>query len=1049
MDIVEALGQFAADLKDAARTFQPKSPISTGPAPNDAMSQQASQAAAADYRLDLALQQLLAIGAEFAPDDIIGLRKRARFGDPRWLYSLYDEMMRMGPAPQVLKAREAIKGTQTVWNATPEEADEDENSTDPEDKAARLIRDVTEEAWAKWLPDIKTHLSTKFFYGLAAIQVMWRPKAIENKWSRIVDIRPIPARRFRLDPQTMRFRFLSNPFSWEGPYVDDLQKTGKLIFVEVGADVEPLDQRGLLFQCLIPWAFQQYAVRWRGKKLQTFGMPPVMVTYPSADPANKAVADQLANLLASGTRASIPEGMKAELLAAASSGSRGGDMYENAVEWCARQYDQTILGHSQVSGVQVGAGSRSSSKDAIGLFKDVTNSRAKELDNDMGQQCYGPYVAREFGQDWAENHTPTTTSTVVERDDPTELSAVLLALSQAGLGGVVAAEDSVERCTVKIAEEGEMTMAGTVKGEDADQPQQLPMLVPPGHQVVGPDGKAIPGAPPPTPLPAAAPAQPQPPQLAAAKKPPQLPSPGQEPPNAIQPAQVPPAQVPVRKDRVPVPISRRGGEFAAISDVQSVARYVLRRRRGRKAIQEFYTRRERFAAAALVGGHPRITITSFGYEHGAPTDTAMNVDVRSMSGGPYDVARTGKDSEVRAALEAHPMTGAIYGGVKSRVQQAIKAADVTGDPDVRIGVGCEHGKHRSVYIADRLGQDLLRDGHDVVVEHRDATDADASGERGIGNVVDFPGEKFRADDPRVDVRVTALPSGKVFFSESQARDAGGRWTSGSEAEQASTATGHANATAFHESRAIVAPDPESQIAHRRAADAHRSAEEAHTSASPNYGATARASAHAREASRVANKKFGAEQFYSEAQVRDSGGRWTAGESEAGSYAENAHSVGEHAIASAYHHDAASAMLRKEPGDAATIRRGPSKAWEEAALAHSRAGALHGSAARGDHAASMHARDASHDAHEMAAEALKQPRWADLPRVRHERHAALTDEEEQQLAAATERVALVPVKTHVVAQAHARLAVAMRQRLAKQYAAALDEAKTKLAAGGEK
>lgn len=722
--------------------FKPKSPLQS-----NASDVSMTASAGADYRLDLALQNLLAIGAEFAPDDIISLRKRARYGDARWLYSLYDEMMRLGPAPQVMKAREAIKGTRSVWNATPEEADEDENSNDPKNKAARLIRDVTEEAWDKWLPDIKTHLSTKFFYGIAALQVMWKPQAIEGRWSRVTDIRPIPARRFRLDPQTLRFKFLANPFSYEGPFVDDLQKTGKLIFVEVGADTEPLDQRGLLFQCLIPWAIEQFTVRWRAKRLQNFGMPPVWVKYPKGDPNNKAVADQLADLLANGTRASIPEGLEPGLLAAPGSGSRGGDPYEANIEWCARQYDQIILGHSQVSGVQVGAGSKSSSKDAIGLFKDVTNSRVKEVDNDCEQQAYRPYVAREFGQEWADSHTPTTTSAVVERDDPTELSIVALNFFNANAGGSIAVEDLVERSTLKVAEDGEMTLAGNVKGETpspAEIDAQNKANPPAPPQQVGPDGKPV-----------------QP---------------------TVQPAtNAPPAPQEGKAKPMKVPAAQQ--QAAAMGDFQPAAAAFLRQRKKRKnmrtAVMEFYTRRQRFGAAALTGGKPRIVLTTFGHEYGAPTDTNMNFDVRTLSAGkPYDIARTGTDPEVRDAMESHPMTGAIYHGVKGRMLQAIGAGTLTGDTDLRFGIGCEHGKHRSVYVAEKLSHDLRQAGHDVTVEHRDATDSSRSGPRGI--------------------------VGQVFFADDQPRDDKGRFVAAGNAEKAASPKEHRDAAAHHESEAARA-----------------------------------------------------------------------------------------------------------------------------------------------------------------------------------------------------------------------------------------------------
>lgn len=668
------------------KVFQPKSPlvnaatITTGKGSLDA-----------DYRLDLTLQNLLQLGLEYSPEDIIALRKRARWGDFRWLASLYDEMMRLGPSSQVLKAKEALKGTQSLWTATPESADEDTENTDPEDKTARLIRDVTEEAWRNFLPDLKTHLSTKFFYGIAAVQVMWKPKAIENRWSRVTDIRPIPARRFRLDQQTLRFVFLNNPFSWEGPYVDELQATGKMIFAEVGADTEPLDQRGLMFQCLIPWAIQQVTVRWRAKRLQNFAMPPVMVTYPDGDPANKAVADQLAELLANGTRAVMTTDMKAELLSAPGVGSRGGDPYESNIEWVERCYDQKILGHSQVSGVQQGAGSRSSSKDAISLFKDVTNSRAQELDNDLYLQAYMPYVSREFGQEWAENHTPKTESALLDRDDPTEVSTVALNLVNAGAGPVMAVESAVQRCGFDVAEDGEMTFAGTIKGQE----------------------------------PAAAPAVP-----------------GQ---GAGSGSSSDPAKPMGGAKAVSAPGGDTSGEaatgdanFASMGDVQAPGRFLLRKRKAKKAIQEFYSRRQRFAAAALIGGRPRVNVTSFGYEHGEPLGCAMKVDVRNLTGAKeYPAARTGRDHEVAAAIEAHPMTHAIYGGVKAQVLRAIKAGTVTGDTDMNIGIGCDHGKHRAVYVAERLGRELRMAGHDVVVSHRDADTA--SGERGVDpKVLPFP-----------------------------------------------------------------------------------------------------------------------------------------------------------------------------------------------------------------------------------------------------------------------------------------------------------------------
>jgi hypothetical protein len=436
-------------------------------------------------------------------------------------------------------------------------------------------------------------------------------------------------------------------------------------------------------------------------------MPPVMVGYKGSDPASKATADQLADILASGTRASYPlDGFKAELLTGGSGSSRGGDMYDNAIEWCSRTYDQIILGHSQVSGVQVGAGSRSSSGDAIALFKDVTNSRAKELDNDLYRECWHPYVVREFGQQWADENCPVTESSILERDDPVELSTVALNLMNAGAAGSIGVEDLVERCGVDLAEDGELTLAGNVKG-DIPSPVEIA-----AQSEANPQASAT--------------------------------QPGTSGQGTAAPSGVLPGQKPGKPTGKATSDSGDSGSetksaganfgtrrFATLTDFQPGARAAVRKRKGKRQMAEAYTRRQRFAVAALVGGKPRVIVTSFGHDLGIPEDSDMNIDVRHMSHArPFDAARTGLDPDVKAAIEAHPMTHAVYGGVKSQATQAIRAATLTGATDLRLGIGCEHGKHRGPYVAERLGQELREEGHDVTVQHRDATGS--SGTRGIG-----------------------------------------------------------------------------------------------------------------------------------------------------------------------------------------------------------------------------------------------------------------------------------------------------------------------------
>lgn len=705
-------------------------------------------AALAKYETDLNLQNLLVLGAEFKPDDITDLRRRARFGDPRYLYALYDEMFRLGPAPQIAKMREALKGTETRWKTTPEDYD-DEEAEESEAKAARLIRDVAEEAWGEWLRDIKSHHATKHVYGIMGMQIIVDPRGIENRWERVIDILPIPARRFRLDQQTRKFLFLPQPTSWTGIPVDDLVAKGQLFFAETGREVEPLDQRGLMAQCLIPWAIHQYIVRWRAKRLEVYGLPPRIVSYASGDPTARGLAEEVAKALGAVSWAAIPDTMKAELLQTPT--GRGADPYESAIEWCVRCYDQIFLGHSQASGVQVGAGSRTSTEAATEMAKDLINSRATEFDEDFHHGPLFLYTRRNFGKDWADSSTPKTESTVIERDDAETLAGVAVALKNAGAGGVIAAEDLVARCSVKIADDGEMTLAGMVKGMEPPPGQMVPGMFP-GQQAGGPIPPELqgqqpgpPGGFPPKGLPpggggAVPPGQPgEKPMLPAAKG-----GEAQQPDSAS-------ARENVKEDgeKPGLPPKKNGKQTMAglvgVGAMPAAFPLALSRKKKRELIA---ARRQRFAAAGSVA-RPRVTLCSFGHSRGIPEGMDALIDVRGMEsiekGNP---ALTGTDPGIARMLEEAPRNHQVFSAVRLNAKRAISAAQLSGKQACSIGLGCEHGRHRSVYVAERLGRELRADGYDATVTHRDAFVHAELVNRLPGARQSFAGEWNEEDHPR-------------------------------------------------------------------------------------------------------------------------------------------------------------------------------------------------------------------------------------------------------------------------------------------------------------
>jgi UPF0042 nucleotide-binding protein len=106
-------------------------------------------------------------------------------------------------------------------------------------------------------------------------------------------------------------------------------------------------------------------------------------------------------------------------------------------------------------------------------------------------------------------------------------------------------------------------------------------------------------------------------------------------------------------------------------------------------------------------------IVSFGFKHGAPpkhTDHVV-VDVRRLFRNPYvDVRlrqRDGLDRDVQEYIKSTPNFDPLYQHLKQQVTV----------PGIRVAyIGCIGGKHRSVFLAERLAKDL-----GVQVEHRDLT----------------------------------------------------------------------------------------------------------------------------------------------------------------------------------------------------------------------------------------------------------------------------------------------------------------------------------------
>jgi RNase adapter protein RapZ len=135
-----------------------------------------------------------------------------------------------------------------------------------------------------------------------------------------------------------------------------------------------------------------------------------------------------------------------------------------------------------------------------------------------------------------------------------------------------------------------------------------------------------------------------------------------------------------------------------------------------------------FVQKTFVGDPERVgmivSATSFGYKFGTPHDVDLLFDVRFLA-NPHFVpelkAKTGNDPAVAAYIEQDDDTEPFLAKLLEFLEYLLPLYEKEHKSYLSIGIGCTGGKHRSVYVAERLAAALQERGIPVRVSHRDAT----------------------------------------------------------------------------------------------------------------------------------------------------------------------------------------------------------------------------------------------------------------------------------------------------------------------------------------
>jgi RNase adapter protein RapZ len=118
-----------------------------------------------------------------------------------------------------------------------------------------------------------------------------------------------------------------------------------------------------------------------------------------------------------------------------------------------------------------------------------------------------------------------------------------------------------------------------------------------------------------------------------------------------------------------------------------------------------------------------VSVTSFGFKYGCPYDVDLLFDVRFLA-NPHFVPelkpKTGEDPAVAAYIEKDPETGPFLKRLLDFVGYLLPRYEKENKSYLSIGIGCTGGRHRSVYVAERLAESLRRKNLPVRVRHRDA-----------------------------------------------------------------------------------------------------------------------------------------------------------------------------------------------------------------------------------------------------------------------------------------------------------------------------------------
>ncbi len=117
-----------------------------------------------------------------------------------------------------------------------------------------------------------------------------------------------------------------------------------------------------------------------------------------------------------------------------------------------------------------------------------------------------------------------------------------------------------------------------------------------------------------------------------------------------------------------------------------------------------------------------INLKSFGFPKGLPREADLVFDMRFLANPHYDALlrpMTGRDAAVAEYVAADPDFPGLWSRLVGFIEPLLPRYVAEGKKYLTIAIGCTGGRHRSVFVVEKLAAHLRQQGWRVDVAHRE------------------------------------------------------------------------------------------------------------------------------------------------------------------------------------------------------------------------------------------------------------------------------------------------------------------------------------------